>query len=114
MNITNKYTIDIETKANGFLSRPLQIVLKQDFDVIYTRQGVDWTEDGDIVVSVMAGNFEIFNGGACDLGGWMRLEVLLAIDKGIDWDIKDADALEMLRNAQDQEAHEREHAAGRI
>ena len=33
MNIDCKYTIDIDTKADGFTTRPIAIVIKQSFDI---------------------------------------------------------------------------------
>lgn len=117
MNVTCTHTIDIETKANGFSPRPLSIVLRRSFDIEWSGAvGVIWTPDGDMCVKVMAGDFELFEGDAKDLGGsWMGKEAanaLLADD--FEWDITNADALEMLLNEADNEAHEREHAAGKL
>ncbi len=118
MNIECKHTINIETTASGFVTRPITIELRQSFDIEIVRNSlareVEWKEDGCAIVSVMAGDFELFNDDAANLGGWMGRLVTNAIADGIKWDITEADAMEMLANEADNEAHEREHAAGRL
>ncbi len=116
MNIECRHTIEIDIKPNGFTSRPMSIILSQLFDIELMRgREVDWTADGIPGARVMVGNVEMWEGDARDLPGWMATEAthaMLADDFA--WDIDNAQALEMLMNAEDDRAHQAEHAAGRI
>lgn len=116
MNIECKHTIEIDTKPNGFLARPLSIVLNQNFEIQLMRgREVDWTRDGIPGAKVMVGDLELWDGDARDLPGWMATEAANAmLAEDFAWDVTEAEALEMLLNAEDERAHQAEHMPGRI
>lgn len=113
MNIECKYVMDIDIAPNGFTARPLTITIYQQFEVERDRKEIVWTPDSAIMAEVKAGDFLLFEDLASNLGGWMGSEVKSRISFGVPWDITDKDAMEMLMNAEDERADQRDHAAGR-